>query len=145
MRPSSAEPARQHAPDAGTSVVAYIMVDVEADGPIPGDYSMICFGAVLVREPLDQTFYGRLKPISDKWSPEAPAVSGFAREETLRFDEPGAVMRAFEQWLTEHAGGRAAVSSLMPINGVSEALKRTQGDRGTSDDRVWRGFHQGGR
>ncbi len=26
------------------------MVDVESDGPIPGDYSMICFGAVLVRE-----------------------------------------------------------------------------------------------
>ena len=30
--------------------MAYVMVDVEADGPIPGDYSMICFGAVVVRE-----------------------------------------------------------------------------------------------
>jgi hypothetical protein len=26
--------------------MAYIMVDIESDGPIPGDYSMICFGAV---------------------------------------------------------------------------------------------------
>jgi hypothetical protein len=26
----------------------YVMVDVESDGPIPGDYSMICFGAILV-------------------------------------------------------------------------------------------------
>jgi hypothetical protein len=24
------------------------MVDIEADGPIPGDYSMICFGTVIV-------------------------------------------------------------------------------------------------
>ena len=28
--------------------MTYIMVDVEADGPIPGDYSMVCFGAVVV-------------------------------------------------------------------------------------------------
>ena len=23
--------------------MSYIMVDIEADGPIPGDYSMVCF------------------------------------------------------------------------------------------------------
>lgn len=28
--------------------MTYVMVDIEADGPIPGDYSMVCFGAVLV-------------------------------------------------------------------------------------------------
>ena len=44
--------------------MAYIMVDVESDGPIPGDYSMICFAAVVVEEPLDRSFYARLKPIS---------------------------------------------------------------------------------
>lgn len=32
------------------------MVDIESDGPIPGDYSMIALGAVLVTEALDQTF-----------------------------------------------------------------------------------------
>jgi len=26
----------------------YVMVDIESDGPIPGDYSMVCFGAVIV-------------------------------------------------------------------------------------------------
>ena len=41
----------------------YVMVDVESDGPIPGDYSMICVGAVLVQEGLRETFYGRLRPI----------------------------------------------------------------------------------
>src|SRR5262245_24228599 len=59
------------------SAMAYVMVDVEADGPIPGDYSMVSFGAVLVREGLDITFYGRLRPVSEAWVPEALAVSGF--------------------------------------------------------------------
>ena len=25
--------------------MTYVMVDIESDGPIPGDYSMVCFGA----------------------------------------------------------------------------------------------------
>ena len=66
----------------------YVMVDVEADGPIPGDYSLVCFGAVVVSSALDQTFYGRIKPISDKWIPDALAVSGFTREQTLEFGDP---------------------------------------------------------
>jgi hypothetical protein len=86
--------------------MAWVMVDVEADGPIPGDYSMVCLGAVLVREGLGETFYGRLRPISDKWVPAALAVSGFTREETLAFDEPAAVMRGFAAWLAASAGKR---------------------------------------
>ncbi len=81
--------------------MAYVMVDVESDGPIPGDYSMICFGAVLVREGLDQTFYGRLRPISQRWDPDALAVSGFSREATLAFEEPKKVMEDFRRWLAE--------------------------------------------
>jgi hypothetical protein len=87
--------------------MAYVMVDIEADGPNPGDYSMVCFGAVLVREGLDCTFYGRLKPISSQWIPGALAVSGFTREETLGFDEPKAVMESFALWLKENTKGRA--------------------------------------
>ena len=87
--------------------MAYIMVDVEADGPIPGDYSMVCFGAVLVREGLDQTFYARLKPISKTWIPDALAISGFTRDETLAFDDPGVAMAAFADWIKERTKGRA--------------------------------------
>ncbi|KAB2917824.1 MAG: exonuclease [Hyphomicrobiaceae bacterium] len=87
--------------------MAYVMVDVEADGPIPGAYSMICFGAVLVKEGLDQTFYGRLRPVSENWVPEALAISGFSREVTLGFDEPQVVMEAFARWLKERTKGRA--------------------------------------
>jgi hypothetical protein len=68
--------------------MSYVMVDVESDGPIPGDYSMICFGAVVVRDELDQVYYGRLKPISEKWIPDALAVSGFQRVDTFAFDDP---------------------------------------------------------
>jgi hypothetical protein len=84
----------------------YVMVDVESDGPIPGDYSMICFGAVIVEPQLDCTFCGRLRPISDKFVPEALAVSGFSRQETLEFDDPEMVMTAFRDWLKENCRGR---------------------------------------
>ena len=79
--------------------MAYIMVDIESDGPIPGDYSMICFGAVKVEDGLEQAFYGELAPISDKFIPEALAVSGFTREETLGFNDPLQVMSDFQQWI----------------------------------------------
>lgn len=81
--------------------MSYIMVDVESDGPIPGDYSMISFGAVVVDDTLDKTFYGRLQPISDKFIPEALAVSGYTREQTMAFDEPALVMQQFAAWLKE--------------------------------------------
>ena len=82
-----------------TYLMAYIMVDIESDGAIPGDYSMISFGAVLVDDVLDRTFYGKLKPISEKYIPEALAVSGFTREETLTFKEPTRVMKDFKEWI----------------------------------------------
>lgn len=86
--------------------MSYIMVDVEADGPIPGDYSMICFGAIVVELELERTFYGRLKPISDKWIPEALQVSGFSREETLTFDDPLTVMQDFAAWVKDNSDGQ---------------------------------------
>jgi hypothetical protein len=77
------------------------MVDVEADGPIPGDYSMISFAAVIIEPVLQRTFYGQLRPISEKWLPKALQISGFSREQTLHFDEPQAVMQGFADWLEQ--------------------------------------------
>ena len=77
----------------------YVMVDIESDGPIPGDYSMICFGAVIVESGLERIFYGQLKPISDAFIPDALAVSGFSREKCLQFDDPKTVMEQFRDWL----------------------------------------------
>ena len=82
------------------------MVDIESDGPIPGDYSMICFGAVIVEPDLNRTFYGKLKPISDQFIPDALAVSGFSREECLGFDDLKIVMENFQDWLASNCKGR---------------------------------------
>src|SRR3954466_7156747 len=81
--------------------MSYIMVDVESDGPIPGDFSMVCFGAVVVEPGLQRTFYGCLRPISERWQPEALKVSGFPREQVLNFDEPERVMGQFAGWLSQ--------------------------------------------
>src|ERR1700728_3982063 len=86
--------------------MSYIMVDVESDGPIPGDYSMICFGAVIVNKGLTQTFYGKLKPVSESYIPEALNISGFSREETLSFDEPATVMQNFAYWISANNQGK---------------------------------------
>lgn len=86
--------------------MSYIMVDIEADGPIPGDFSMVCFGAVVVELGLERTFYGELRPISESYIPEALAVSGFTRAHTLTFPEAEGVMRSFGEWLTDVSVGQ---------------------------------------
>jgi hypothetical protein len=86
--------------------MSFVMVDVEADGPIPGDYSMVSFGAVIVEPGLARSFYGRLKPISEVWVPDALEVSGHTREETLAFDEPKLVMAQFAEWLKQNVKRR---------------------------------------
>lgn len=82
------------------------MVDIEADGPVPGDYSMISFGAVVVKPGLNETFYGQLMPVSEKWIPEALEVSGFTREDTEKFNEPSLVMADFSKWIADKSKGR---------------------------------------
>jgi hypothetical protein len=82
------------------------MVDVETDGEIPGDFSMIALGAVVVRPGLKDTFHGQLHPISDKWSDEALNVSGHTRAQTMLFGDPGFVMRWFAEWLEDHNVGK---------------------------------------
>ncbi|OUC14840.1 MAG: exonuclease [Alkalinema sp. CACIAM 70d] len=87
--------------------MSYVMVDVEADGPIPGDYSMVSLGAIVVEPSLSQTFYAELRPISDRWIPEALQVSQFTREATLLFEEPQGVMERFAHWVDSVSIGRA--------------------------------------
>lgn len=85
--------------------MSYVVVDVEADGPIPGEYSMVCFGAVIVEPTLSNTFYGMTKPISENWIPDALAVSGISREQHLRFADPVQTMENFDKWLKAFSDG----------------------------------------
>lgn len=86
--------------------MSFFSVDVEADGPIPGPNSMVCFGAVKVDAELKTTFYGKTKPISDKWVPEALAISGFSRKQHETFEDPRSVMIRFSNWLNANSKGR---------------------------------------
>ena len=77
----------------------YVAVDAEADGPIPGPYSMISLGMAVAGRP-DLTFYTELRPISDDFVPDALAVSGLDRDR-LFAEAPTAedAMRAADQWV----------------------------------------------
>lgn len=79
--------------------MSYFSVDVEADGPCPGLYSMLSFGAVLIDSELQTTFYGKVKPISDSYIAEALAVSGHSRQQHEEFDDPEIVMKSFADWI----------------------------------------------
>ncbi len=76
-----------------------VMIDVESDGPVPGLFSMISFGAVIVDEQLDKTFYAEMRPISDQYQIDALKVSGFSRQETLKFGDPENTMLSFDSWI----------------------------------------------
>jgi hypothetical protein len=87
--------------------VSFFVVDIESDGPIPGDYSMIEFGAVLVERGLNRTFHRKLAPISERWVPAALAVSGRSREQVVAEGaDPQTAMAEFEAWVKEVATGR---------------------------------------
>ena len=91
------------------------VVDCESDGPIPHKYSLVCFGAVKLDLTLNQTFYGETKPISDLWIPEALAISGFSREEHLKFDDPKETMQKFKDWVLKvNSNGRPVFVSDNP-------------------------------
>ena len=83
-----------------------VSVDIEADGPAPGIYSMISFGAVIVEPGLQRTFYAELKPISNEYIQSALSISGFTRGETLKFPDPRDAMQNFEIWLKTNISGR---------------------------------------
>ena len=86
-----------------------IIVDVEADGPCPGMYSMVSFGAVVLSEGLNKTFYAQCRPLDDataEYIPEALAVSGHSREEVMTFPNPETAMREFAEWITKNSKGR---------------------------------------
>lgn len=79
------------------------VVDVEADGPAPGLYSMVSFGVVEYTSSGPGAGYmGEVAPISDKWIPSALAVANVTREQHLSYQHPSVVMLHFLEWLARH-------------------------------------------
>lgn len=92
--------------------MSYVVVDVESDGPIIGLNSMVCFGAVVVDEcGLNKTFYGQTRPLTHFYDKDALAISGFTREEHLKFNDPEKVFLDFKAWLKINTSGAPVLIS----------------------------------
>ncbi|MFJ6939839.1 3'-5' exoribonuclease domain-containing protein [Streptomyces sp. NPDC101132] len=105
----------------------YISVDIEADGPIPGPYSMLSLGAAVAgrqdvdgyvpADPERHTFYRELRPVSDEFVPEALAVSGLDRERLRTAGTPPeAALRAFSSWVRRVSEGAQPVMCGYPAS-----------------------------
>jgi hypothetical protein len=104
----------------------YISADIEADGPIPGSYSMLAFGLAVAgrfdgrsfeaRDPSATTFYRELQPISKNIDPDALRVASLDRR---RLEAEGAApvhaMRDAAHWIEVQAGDDSPVLVGYPI------------------------------
>ncbi|HEX6679133.1 MAG TPA: 3'-5' exoribonuclease [Gaiellaceae bacterium] len=104
----------------------YVSGDIEADGPIPGQYSMLSFGLCLAGrfdgrefqalDPGAQTFYAELQPISERFDPEAVRVSRLNREELKRKGRaPRDAMTEAARWVRKAAGDDRTVFVGFPV------------------------------
>ncbi|RPE39265.1 exonuclease [Streptomyces sp. Ag109_O5-1] len=105
----------------------YISVDIEADGPIPGPYSMLSIGAAVAgaqdadgftpADPEERTFYRELRPISEDFVPEALAVSGLDRARlAVEGAEPALALAEFSDWVGEVSAGAQPVMCGYPAS-----------------------------
>ena len=87
----------------------FISVDIEASGPIPGEYSMLSIGACDVYRP-DRAFSCLIKPTSANAVPEAMAVTGLSLEDLSNDGlAPEIAMKQFAQWVGEVSGNGTPV------------------------------------
>jgi hypothetical protein len=104
----------------------YISADIEADGPIPGAYSMLAFGLAVAasfdgltftpHDPATATFYCELRPISDRHDEDALTVSGLDRDRLLTTGvEPEQAMRDAANWVETQTGEARAVMVGYPV------------------------------
>jgi hypothetical protein len=106
----------------------YFSVDVEADGPIPGPYSMLSMGIVVAGRYDGSTFrrgdvddpasrlYVELKPISNQFDPRALEVSGLDRDRLLSSGEdPAFAMTRVARWVRQQAGSARPIFSAWPL------------------------------
>lgn len=106
---------------------AYISVDVETDGPIPGPYSMLALGMAfcgsfngrsmeLTPYP-KKTFYVELRPISDEFENEALHVNGLNRQRLLHEGcSPETAMQKASKWIYEVSGDNRPIFVAYPAS-----------------------------
>lgn len=88
----------------------YIVVDIEADGPVPGPYSMLSLGAVATTKDEEvSSFYAKLQPIAgadqhpktmEWWESQSEAW-----QEVTKDAKPAEqAMKDFHEWLNQLGG-----------------------------------------
>lgn len=83
-------------------------LDVEADGPCAGIYSMLSFGIVSVEDP-SKSFYTTIAPITDNYRISNLKSIGLTREETLLFTLVEKAMTDLKRWVDEQGEGKRKV------------------------------------
>jgi len=104
---------------------AYFSIDIEADGPYPGEYSMSSFGVAycgehngkkFIRPSKWEGFYSELQPISENFNPAAAAVSGLDRQSLIENgDAPFYSLDSAADYIRNIAGERRAVFCAYPL------------------------------
>ena len=87
----------------------YVSIDVEASGPVPGEYSMLSIGACMVGN-TKKRFYVELKPLNDNYVAEAVKVCGLSMEK-LKMEgvEPRIAIEKFARWVGAASKGSTPV------------------------------------
>jgi len=109
------------------AIDVYFSADVETDGPIPGEFSMLSFALVYAgrydgnkfEKPSTYatSFEANLRPISQRFEQEALAVNGLDRQQLLRNGtDPAQAMVDAAAWIGEHTGKGAAVLVAYPLS-----------------------------
>lgn len=108
-------------------VDVYFSADVETDGPIPGEFSMLSFalvvagtfdGEVFTRpDHYDRCFVTTLRPISTNVDAEALRVNGLDRDLLVREGtDPSDAMTRAAEWVVREAGGCVPVLVAYPLS-----------------------------
>ncbi|MDF5754816.1 exonuclease [Spongiactinospora sp. TRM90649] len=102
-------------------------MDIEADGPIPGPYSMVSLGMTMAGRmrgrhfeaisPDTHTFYVELRPISDDFVPQSMAVCGLDRDLLVREGrDPGGAMAEAAAWIKRVCRNSTPVLAAYPLS-----------------------------
>ena len=105
----------------------YFSVDVETDGPIPGEFSMLSFamvhagrfdGARFEPPASDDAFFtADLKPISERFEQGALDVNGLDREALKATGlDPSVAMASAAAWIERQASGATPVLVAYPLS-----------------------------
>lgn len=132
IRDGLANPSGHSGPDAPAATTphtddVYFSADVETDGPIPGEFSMLSFALVYAgrfdgktfekASAYTTTFESTLRPISANFQEAAMAVNRLDRAKLCaEGNDPANVMRDAASWIQQHAKGGTPVLVAYPLS-----------------------------